>query len=90
MDAYLVCLRDLLELVLGLLLVVGVLVGVPLHGELAVGLLEVVVGGALVDAQDLVVVEPHGCSLALFALRCFGVPSLLVIAGSSRSFRRYR
>uniref|UniRef100_A0A804Q345 Uncharacterized protein n=1 Tax=Zea mays TaxID=4577 RepID=A0A804Q345_MAIZE len=47
---YLVRLRDLLELVLGLLLVVGVLVGVPFHGELAVGLLEVVIGGALVDA----------------------------------------
>ncbi|BAS71258.1 Os01g0239150, partial [Oryza sativa Japonica Group] len=53
-------LGDLLELGLGLLLVVGgVLVGVPPHGELVVGLLEVVVPGAAVDAEDLVVVDPH-------------------------------
>ena len=62
-----------------------------LHGELAVGLLEVVVGGALVDTQDLVVVEPHGCcSRPSSALRCFGVPGLFVIAGGSPSFTRSR
>ena len=62
-----------------------------LHGELAVGLLEVVVGGALVDTQDLVVVEPHGCcSRPSSALRCFGVPVLFVIAGGSPSFTRSR
>lgn len=55
----LVCLGDLLELCLRLLLVGGVLVRVPSHGELPVGLLEVVVAGAAVDAEDLVVVDAH-------------------------------
>jgi hypothetical protein len=32
---------------------------VPSHGELPVGLLEVVVAGAAVDAEDLVVIGPH-------------------------------
>jgi hypothetical protein len=70
MDAYLVRPRDLLELAVSLLLVVGVLVGVPLHGELAVGLLQIVVGGALVHAQDLVVVQPHGWIASLLSGEC--------------------
>ena len=59
MDRNLVCHRDLLELGFRLLLVGGVLVGVPSHGELPIGLLEVVVAGAAVDAEDLVVIGPH-------------------------------
>lgn len=31
----------------------------PSHGELPIGLLEVVVAGAAVDAEDLVVIGPH-------------------------------
>jgi hypothetical protein len=50
-------LRDLLEEGVGLRR--GVLVGVVLHGEAAVGLLELVVGGAAADAEHLVVVHPH-------------------------------
>ena len=50
-------LGDLLEEGVGLRR--GVLVGVVLHGEAAVGLLELVVGGAAADAQHLVVVHPH-------------------------------
>jgi hypothetical protein len=53
---HVVRLGDLLEAPLGDLLVVRVLVGVPLHRELAVGLLECVGVGVFVDAEDLVVV----------------------------------
>lgn len=42
-DTYIVGLSDLLELSLGLLLVGGVLIGMPLHGELAIGLFEVII-----------------------------------------------
>jgi hypothetical protein len=56
-------LGDLLEEGVGLRR--GVLVGVVLHGEAAVGLLELVVGGAAADAQYLVVVHPHRRRLAL-------------------------
>lgn len=58
-ETNIVCLGDLLELGLSLLLVGGVLVGVPSHGELPVRLLEVIVAGGAVDAEDLVVVDPH-------------------------------
>jgi hypothetical protein len=57
-ETHIVGFGDLLELGLGLL-VGGILVGVPSHGELPVGLLEVVVVGAPFDAEDLVVVDPH-------------------------------
>jgi hypothetical protein len=50
-------LGDLLEE--GVCLRRGVLVGVVLHGEAAVGLLELVVGGAAADAEHLVVVHTH-------------------------------
>jgi len=56
-------LGDLLEEGVGLRR--GVLVGVILHGEAAVGLLELVVGGAAADAQHLVVVHPHRRRLVL-------------------------
>lgn len=56
---HLVGLGDLLKFCLGFLLVVRILVRVPLHGKLPVGLLEVVLLGALVDAQNLVVVDAH-------------------------------
>ena len=46
-------LRDLLELLLGLL-GAPVAVGVPLHGELAVGLLDVVVARIARDAERAV------------------------------------
>jgi hypothetical protein len=58
-ETHIVGFGDLLELGLGLLLIGGILVGVPSHGELPVGLLEVVVAGAAFDAEDLVVVDPH-------------------------------
>ena len=58
-------LGDLLEEGVGLRR--GVLVGVILHGEAAVGLLELVVGGAAADAQHLVVVHPHRRRLLLRA-----------------------
>jgi hypothetical protein len=57
--ANLVRLGDLLELGLGLLLVAGVLVRVPLHGQLPVRLLELVIGGAALHLQHLVVVHTH-------------------------------
>lgn len=50
----------LLELGLGLLLIVGVLVGVPLHGQPAVGLLDVQLGGAQGHLQHLVVLRDSG------------------------------
>lgn len=56
-------LGDLLEFGFGLRLVVRVLVRVPLHGELSVGFLEVVVVGVAVDLQGPVVVHPHQYSL---------------------------
>jgi hypothetical protein len=37
----------------------AVLVGVVLHGEAAVGSLELLVGGAAAHAEHLVVVQPH-------------------------------
>ncbi|BAS78291.1 Os02g0306801, partial [Oryza sativa Japonica Group] len=55
----LVGLGDLLELGLGLLLAVGVLVRVPLHGQLPVRLLQLLLGGAPLHLQQLVVVHPH-------------------------------
>ena len=51
-----VCLGGLLEPGLGVGLAAGVLVGVPPHGQPAVGPAEVVVGGVTADVQDLVVV----------------------------------
>lgn len=56
---YLVGLGDLFEFVLGFLLVVGVLVRVPSHGKLAVGLLEIFFFGVLVDLEDFIVVHSH-------------------------------
>jgi len=54
---HLVGLFGLLELLLGLLgIVTLVAVGVMLHGQLAVGLLDVVVGRVLRHAEDFVVV----------------------------------
>ena len=56
---YLVGLGDLFEFGLRFLLVVGVLVGVPSHGALAVGLLEVFLFGVLVNLEDFIVVRSH-------------------------------
>jgi hypothetical protein len=63
--ADLVRLGDLLELGLGILLVAGVLVRVPLHGQLPVRLLELVVGGAALHLQHLVVIHTHPAATAL-------------------------
>ena len=54
---YVVGFGDVFELGLGVLLAGVVLVGVPPHGEAAVGAADVVVGGAPVDVEDLVVVH---------------------------------
>ena len=51
-------LARLLEAVLGLL-VAGIAIGVVLHGELAIRLLELRVAGRARDAEDLVVVAGH-------------------------------
>jgi len=56
-------LLDLLELLFGLLrLVTLVAVRVVLHGQLAVGLFDLIVRGRLGDAEDFVIVAfGHGC-----------------------------
>src|SRR5687767_802626 len=51
-------LAELLEALLGLL-VTGILVGMELHGQLPVGLLQLGVAGTLVDAENLVIVASH-------------------------------
>lgn len=57
--AYLVSLGYLFEFGLSFLLVVWILVGVPSHGELMIGLLEVSIIGVLVDLEDLIVIHSH-------------------------------
>jgi len=55
-----VSLADLLEFLLGSF-VAGVLVGMELHRQLAVGLLHLVSGGSFADAEDFVIVAlGHG------------------------------
>ena len=56
---HVVCLGDLLEALLGLLVAL-IAVGVVLAGELAVRLLDLLVGGVLADPEDLVVVGSVG------------------------------
>mmetsp|Transcript_93943 Transcript_93943/g.245081 ORF Transcript_93943/g.245081 Transcript_93943/m.245081 type:complete len:310 (+) Transcript_93943:209-1138(+) len=85
---HVVRLCDFPELFRGLFLPFPVLVRVPLQGRLPVRLLDVLLARILVDAQDGIVVLPHGCSGATTTaemgkrrfwrwmyLRCEGRPS---------------
>lgn len=56
---------DLLELGFGVLLVVGVFVRMPFHGELSIGFLQVVDFGVPIHLKDLVVIDAH-LSLSLY------------------------
>jgi len=56
---HLVGLRDLLEALLGLVVVLGIAVGMVPEGELAVSFLDVVLARGAGHAEDLVVVALH-------------------------------
>lgn len=58
-SARLVCLRDLLELGLCLLLITWILIRVPLHRQPAVCLLKVIVGGIPIHFQYVVIINSH-------------------------------
>lgn len=58
-STHLVCLRDLLELGLCLLLITWILIWVPLHRQPAVRLLKVIVGGIPIHLQYVVIINSH-------------------------------
>lgn len=63
----------MLEFGLGSFLVVRVFIGMPFHGELAVGFLQVVVFGIAFYLEDLVVIHAHGFwVVSVFSLRVSG------------------
>lgn len=59
---YLVGLRDLLKFFLGKILIVRILIRMPLHGRLLVGLLELVGVDIGLDTEDRVIVFAHICA----------------------------
>lgn len=85
---HLVGLSNLFELFLGIGL--GVLVRVEAQCHASIGLLDVFLTGALGDAQDLVVVFPHGCMHleALLHSHCGGGDTIVTFysAGSPLRF----
>lgn len=72
---YIVGFRDFFEFGFGFFFLARVLVGMPFHGELAVGFFEVIFFGIFVDLKDFVVVHTHVNVFPFFS-SCSTLPSL--------------
>lgn len=72
---YIVGFRDFFEFGFGFFFIARVLVGMPFHGELAVGFFEVIFFGIFVDLKDFVVVHTHVNVFPFFS-SCSTLPPL--------------